>query len=73
MAQESAEVGTRAVSPDPVLQRRDQLRSITHRLRIVMRAIQDYPRHAERQCGLRSSHLRPTFGATRLFFEDAHA
>lgn len=43
--------------PGPASRRERDVRSVTHGLRIVMRAIQDYSRHVERQCGLSSSQL----------------
>jgi MarR family transcriptional regulator, organic hydroperoxide resistance regulator len=57
MSQEPRELGDQSAHPASALQRGDQVRSITHSLRIVVRAIQDYSRHVESQCSLKSSQL----------------
>lgn len=57
MAGENVALDAAQEPPGPASRRELEVRSVTHGLRIVMRAIQDYSRHVERQCGLSSSQL----------------
>jgi DNA-binding MarR family transcriptional regulator len=57
MSQNPAELGVQSPVSVQAPQRGDEVRSVTHSLRIIMRAVQDYSRHVESQCSLNSPQL----------------
>ncbi len=57
MSQQPTEFGTQPPHTGPATQGGEQIRSVMNSLRIVMRAMQDYSRWVEGQCGLTSPQL----------------
>lgn len=53
----SGELSAELSPPEAAPQRNEQVRSIMHSLRIVIRAVQDYSRWVEARCGLTSPQL----------------